>query len=173
MITVKRNDTAPSLQSTLSDNGAVVNLTTASAIRVIGSRQGVVLFDRTVTGNSVGVVNMPWQSGDTAYLGPIRVEWEVTWPDGGIQTFPASGYETVWVTKDNDSGIATPPPAFGLFTESYTYNVDGTIASKTIGGVTTTYTYNVDGTVHTDTTVGVTRLYAYDVDLNVTSITVV
>src|SRR6478609_5774301 len=113
MIYIKRNDTAPSLQSTLTDNGAVVNLTTASAIRVIGSRDGVVLFDRTVTGNSSGVVDMPWQSGDTAYLGPIRVEWSVDWPDGKTQTFPASGYETVWVTKDLDVGAAVSPVAGG------------------------------------------------------------
>jgi hypothetical protein len=97
---IKQGDTAPSLQSTLTDNGATVNLTTATAIRVIGSQNGVTLFTRTTTGSSVGVVDMPWQTGDTAALGPIRVEWEVTWPDGKIQTFPASGYETVWVTRD-------------------------------------------------------------------------
>lgn len=97
---IKRGDTAPSLQSTLTDNGETLDLTSATAIRVIGAQGGAVLFDRTAAGDDSGVVTMPWDAADTATIGVIFVEWEVTWPNGTIQTFPAGGYQRVSVTRD-------------------------------------------------------------------------
>jgi hypothetical protein len=43
---------------------------------------------------------MPLQAGDTAAIGKIEVEIQVTWADGGVQTFPASGYLTIDVIRD-------------------------------------------------------------------------
>lgn len=56
---------------------------------------------------------------------------------------------------------ATYAPAFA--DTGITYNVDGTVATVTEGGITTSYTYNADGTVATDsrTINGVTTTRAY------------
>lgn len=93
---INQGDTAPDLIADLSGLDGLVNLTSATAIHVKGYRNGVEVIDRVVTGSSVGVVINPWQAGDTATAGQLGFKWEVTWPDGKIQTFPARGL--VWVT---------------------------------------------------------------------------
>jgi len=107
MFRMKQHDTAPPLRATLTntdDAGTItpVDLTAASAVKVIGSRNGTALFTRTVTGTNQGVVVMPWSVGDTAAPGLINVEIEVTWPGSPatVQTFPANGTLTVLVDKD-------------------------------------------------------------------------
>lgn len=95
---IKRGDTLPPLTITLTDDGAV-DLTAAQSIRVIGTRAGVEVFDRTATGDAAGVVVMDFQTGDTDTVGRILVEVEVTWDDG-VQTFPPDTYLAVDVTPD-------------------------------------------------------------------------
>ena len=97
---LKQHDTAPPLVATLTDAGVPIDLTAATGIKVIGAQAGAVKFSRTVTGSNVGVVTMPWSAGDTATPGIIQIEVEVTWPDGKVQSFPASGYLTVNVERD-------------------------------------------------------------------------
>lgn len=82
-----RGDLKPDLEITLTDDRTPVNLTTAASIRVIGTRNGTVAFDRAATGNTAGVIVMPWQTGDTSTVGRISVEVEVTWPGAKPQTF--------------------------------------------------------------------------------------
>jgi YD repeat-containing protein len=50
------------------------------------------------------------------------------------------------------------PPAATLIA----YTESGDVDSVTVDGITTTYTYNLDGTVATDTRLGKTRQYTYD-----------
>lgn len=117
MITMKRGDTQPPLSITLTDNGAVVDLSTATIIKVKASRNESLLFSRATTGTTLGVVTMPWQATDTALPGILQIEVEVTWPDGGILTFPADGVLRVNITPDLDTQPTdTPQPlaAYGL-----------------------------------------------------------
>lgn len=100
MITIKRGDTYPDLSVTCTDNGAVVDLTPATGVKVIGSRDGVVLFSRATTGSAIGVVTMPWTAPDTANPGMITVEIETTWPGGKVQTFPADSVLYINVAPD-------------------------------------------------------------------------
>jgi hypothetical protein len=101
MMTIKRGDTIPPLSITLTDNGAVVDLTTATTIKIIAVRAGAPVFTRTVTGTSLGVVNMPWQTTDTAVAGMMTLEVEVTWPQPfAVQTFPADSVLYVNVVPD-------------------------------------------------------------------------
>lgn len=76
---------------------SVVDLTTATSVKVIGVKDGAVLFNRAATSSTaLGVVTMAWQSGDTATSGTIAVEVEVTWPGNKPQTFrPTSLVEVV------------------------------------------------------------------------------
>jgi hypothetical protein len=101
MISIKQHDTVPDLSITLSDNGSVVNLATANTIKIIATLNGVLLFNRVVTGTSLGVVTMAWQAADTATVGVIQLECEVDWPGvSSVQSFPASGYLRVSIEPD-------------------------------------------------------------------------
>lgn len=86
-----QHDTLPALTITCTDNGAAVDLSTATSIKVIGTRAdtGATVFSRAVTGTAQGVVTMTWLAADTANVGEIQVEVEVTWPTG-VQTFRPS-----------------------------------------------------------------------------------
>lgn len=97
---IKRGDRDPALEATLTDDGAALDLTTATSIRAVGHRAGVLVFDRVVTGDANGVVTMSWQEGDTDEIGYILVEFVVTWPSGREQTFPHDGFERVRVSLD-------------------------------------------------------------------------
>ena len=101
MITMKRGDTIPQLSITCSDNGAIVDLSTATTIKIIASMNNVPVFARTTTGSSEGIVTMDWQPADTAVPGMLELEVEVTWPQPfAVQTFPADGVLRVNIEPD-------------------------------------------------------------------------
>lgn len=83
----RRGDLKPDLTLDLTGDGEPVDLTVASAIRVIGKRNGVVLFDRPGTGDEFGTVVLPLIAGDTSLPGTTTVEAEVMWPGNKPQTF--------------------------------------------------------------------------------------
>lgn len=97
---MKRGDTLPALRATLTDDGAPVDLTAATTIRVLLRRGSTLVINRVVTGTDQGVVTMPWQTGDTAIAGILRGEVEVTWPDGKVQTWPPTDTFTVEISAD-------------------------------------------------------------------------
>jgi hypothetical protein len=100
MITMKQGDTLPQLSITCTDDGAPVDLTTAVGIRVLGSRHGIIAFDYVGTGSALGIVTAQWDAQDTAAVGIITVEVEVTWPaGGGVQTFPAGGHLRISIER--------------------------------------------------------------------------
>lgn len=103
--TIKTGDTAPALVGTLKDaTGAVVNISTASAVRFIMKLKGsdTALIDRaaTVTNASGGVVKYQWQTGDTDVIGTYNGEFEVAWGDGTFETFPNEKYLVIKIITD-------------------------------------------------------------------------
>lgn len=97
---MKQHDTSPPLRATITDGGSAVDFTPVT-VKVIGSRNGTVVFSRpATTKTNLGVVTMSWQPADTAVAGLISVEIEATFPDGTVQTYPQSGYLTVMVDPD-------------------------------------------------------------------------
>jgi|SRR5690349_7148688 len=100
LMTIKQHDTAPPLQVECTDAGTPVDLTGASSVKVVGSRDGQAVFSEVTTGDAQGVVTRPWADGDTDTTGILLVEVEVTWPGGGVETFPPNGYLTVLITPD-------------------------------------------------------------------------
>src|SRR6184192_4212041 len=72
----------------------------------------------------------------------------VTFSDGNTVD---AGALTGVTTVDGVAGVVSLTGSYApVFqpTASYTYNVDGTVATATEAGVTTTFTYNGDGTIH-------------------------
>lgn len=84
-----KGDLEPPLQATLTHNGLPVNLSTATSVTVIGTRNGVQVFSRTTAGATDGALTMPWQAGDTDTRGRIFIKVDVIWPGNRPQTFEA------------------------------------------------------------------------------------
>jgi hypothetical protein len=99
---IGQNDTSPSLQATLSDaNLAPVSLTAATVMlhmKAIGG--GLVLDEQMTITNTLGVVQYDWQVGDTATVGTYYVEFEVTYADASVETFPNTGSLPLVITRE-------------------------------------------------------------------------
>lgn len=101
---IKQNDTSPIIQATLKDaSDELIDLTGASVrfhMRKIGNTTAKVDSAATVEDALNGVVSYAWQAADTDTIGTFQCEFEVTYIDGGIETFPNSKFITVEITDD-------------------------------------------------------------------------
>ena len=100
---IKQNDTSPSLQATLKDaSGTAIALTGASVRFHMKSLDGTVKVDAAmaITNASGGVVQYNWQTGDTNTVGSYSVEFEVTYSDSTIETFPNNHNLTICVVRE-------------------------------------------------------------------------
>jgi len=100
---IKRGDTSPALRYTLLPSP--IDLTGATvrfSMRMRG--QNAPEIDRVLaqieSPATAGVVLYNWQSGDTATDGERECEFEVTYADGSIETFPNYSFETVQIGGD-------------------------------------------------------------------------
>lgn len=101
---IKQNDTSPSMLATLKDaNNAVIDLTAASVrfhMRKISSSAVVVDNAATIVTADEGLVRYDWLADDTDTVGSYQAEFEVTYADSTIETFPNDGYIRVEVISD-------------------------------------------------------------------------
>lgn len=104
--TVKRGDTGPALVYALSPSSVV--LSGATVVANMRNRQtGVVKINRKpatiVTASGSPTVKYAWAAGDLDTAGTYDFEFEVTYLDGTVETFPNSpnpAFITVIVTGD-------------------------------------------------------------------------
>lgn len=96
---IKQNDTSPAIRQELTSDGEVVDLSGASVSFIMEGK-----FDRTasIVDAAAGLVSYSWQAGDTATAGEFRSEWEVTFSDGKVETFPNAGYITIDIRPELD-----------------------------------------------------------------------
>jgi hypothetical protein len=100
---IKQNDTSPSLQATLKDAALdPINLTGASVRLHMKSVDGTLKIDEAITIVTPlqGIIQYDWQSGDTDTVGTYYVEFEVTYSDNSVETFPNNGSKVVSVVKE-------------------------------------------------------------------------
>jgi hypothetical protein len=101
---VKQNDTSPAMLATLQDaDGNAVNLTAASVrfhMRPVGGGQVVVDAAASVVTPLEGLVRYNWIADDTDTIGSYQAEFEVTYADASIETFPNDGYIRVEIIDD-------------------------------------------------------------------------
>jgi hypothetical protein len=100
---IKQNDTSPALQATLKDAALVpIDLTGATVMFHMKSVDGTIKVDEamTITNNEGGVVQYNWQAGDTDTVGTYYVEFEVTYADASVETFPNNGNKVVTVVRE-------------------------------------------------------------------------
>ena len=104
MFYIRQNDTSPTITATLTDySGVPINLNAADVEMFMEDLSGVLKLDGVVCAvdDAVeGIISYSWQAGDTDTVGTYRVLFEVTYADGGIETFPNKGYESVIVTRE-------------------------------------------------------------------------
>jgi hypothetical protein len=99
---LKRGDTSPALRYRLDP---AVNLAGASVVFNMRQRDGgTTILDRaaaTIEGDPAeGVVGYDWALADTATAGRFEAEFEVTYADGGVETFPNDSFIIVQIGPD-------------------------------------------------------------------------
>jgi len=99
---LKQNDTSPALLYRLDP---AVNLAGATVVFNMRPRGGgAVVVDRaaaSIEGDpSEGVVRYDWDPADTAAAGRFEAEFEVTYTDGTVETFPNNDFIVVNIMGD-------------------------------------------------------------------------
>lgn len=104
MFYIKQNDTSPAIQATLKDvDGNVVDLSGATVrfhMRKQGSTTAKVDAAATIVDDVGGVVRYNWTSANTDTVGTYQAEFEVTYTDETVETFPNATYLKVKVIDD-------------------------------------------------------------------------
>jgi hypothetical protein len=104
-LTIKQHDLFPALSVTLSDANGPVDLTAATAVKVI-MHSGVTTVTGTMTKapnqttTGKGQATYQWVSPDTSVVGTYDTEFEVTWPTALPETFPNDGYKSITIVAD-------------------------------------------------------------------------
>jgi len=101
---IKQNDTSPSILTTLIDgDGLVVDITGNLGVTFhMRDSEGIVVIDTAavVVDASSGLVRYDWLAADTDTAGVFQAEFEVTYVDGRIETFPNASYIEIIITDD-------------------------------------------------------------------------
>jgi hypothetical protein len=103
---IKRNDTFPPITATLQDEQGIIPLTgTTVRFKMAAAPDAGITFTPisracTITNATGGTVQFSWQAGDTATAGVYRAEFEVTFPNGAIETFPSNDYINIIIRSD-------------------------------------------------------------------------
>lgn len=101
---IKQNDTSPSIQTQFLDgSGLPVDITGNLGVSFhMRDAAGTVKIDTaaTVVTAASGIVRYDWLAADTDTAGTFQAEFEVTYSDGKIETFPNASYIEVVITDD-------------------------------------------------------------------------
>lgn len=102
--TMKRNDTRPYIAVELvRGDGTTPAFAAGDTVRFsMRDRSGSLKIDRATAVPSLGTnsVEYRWTAGDTDVAGDFEAEWEVTYQDGSIESFPGLGFDIVTIIGD-------------------------------------------------------------------------
>lgn len=102
---IKQNDTRPAIEVQLVDSLHDPRLLdNATEVRFymedVDTGSTVVDQPATIINEDEGRVTYAWQDGDTETAGRYEAEFEVTYTDGNVETFPNNGYIEVYIDDD-------------------------------------------------------------------------
>jgi len=101
---IKENDTTPSLRAELlNGSGDPVDLLGATLrfhMRPIGSTAVSIDSPASIISEAGGIVQYDWVVGDTTQIGSYQAEFEVTYSDGNVETFPNNSYISIEIKDD-------------------------------------------------------------------------
>jgi peptidoglycan/xylan/chitin deacetylase (PgdA/CDA1 family) len=108
-IQLKRNDTKDTISYSLTYlDGSIVNLTGASVRFVMGNKKSLITdAPATIKNATTGAVEYTLTENDTLVAGAFHAEFEVTFADGKVKTFPNNGYILVNIQSNINSDIST------------------------------------------------------------------
>lgn len=105
---IHKDDTDPPIDDTLMDEDRNAKDLTGASVDFImkdpTASSAKVSAAATVVNASAGEVEYEWSSGDTDTTGWYKAEWEVTYGDGDIETFPTEPRDYVIVHVEETSG---------------------------------------------------------------------
>ncbi|MDD9266040.1 BppU family phage baseplate upper protein [Paenibacillus sp. GCM10023248] len=95
-LTMKRGDTRTAIKAALiSPKGTPVKLNNASVkFKMATYRKGSILVNREadILSADDGIVSFVFEPEEVTTLGTMKAEFEVTYEDGSVETFPNQGY---------------------------------------------------------------------------------
>ena len=97
---IKQNDTSPGLEVTLLPT---TDVTGATIVFSMKNAAGTVVVNRqavTIVTALTGIIRYPWIGADTATAGEFEGEFEVTFADSSIETFPNTSNLMITITDD-------------------------------------------------------------------------
>lgn len=101
---IKQNDTSPAIRTTLYDgNNLPQDITGNNGVRFhMRAVGGAVVIDEaaTVVDAGGGVVGYTFDASETATVGLYEAEFEVTYADNSVETFPNVGYIDITIVDD-------------------------------------------------------------------------
>lgn len=101
---MKRNDTSPAIEIQLLDNSGSAVPTNGATVRFHMKRSidDVVVIDElaTIVDDATGIHRYEWIIEDTAVSGLYYAEWEVTFADSKIETFPNDRHQSISIVDD-------------------------------------------------------------------------
>lgn len=102
---IKRNDNNRKLTDTLTFGGEAQNLTGASVRFLMQSVKGaarriVIADEAVIEDEALGTVSFELTAAQTAVAGDYIFEWEVTFGDGSVTTFPSTGWGLLTIVED-------------------------------------------------------------------------
>lgn len=102
--TIKRNDTSPILQTVLSDaNGVAIDLTATTVkfyMKKYKASTAKINAGAAIVDEDAGIVRYEWQTGDTDTAGSYQAEFQITYNDGAVETFPNADFIQVDIIND-------------------------------------------------------------------------
>lgn len=105
---LKRHDTAPIFTSLLTDSAGDAVVITGGSVKfkLKNASDGVLKVDAAaaIVDGPTGSVSYTQSAADVDTAGRFHLEWEVTYSDGTVQTFPTIGTNVVIIHADLDPG---------------------------------------------------------------------
>lgn len=99
---IKQNDTSPALTFTLFPSSVV--LTGADVVFNMRDQRGTIIVDRAastvVTATGTPTVRHIWDASHTKTAGVFQGEFEVTYSDNTVETFPNDGFISIKIVDD-------------------------------------------------------------------------
>lgn len=96
VFTIKRRDTSPALLYRV----PAINFAEASVVFNMRSGEVVLLNRAPALFADARTFRYDWQPGDLPEAGQFEGEFEVTYSDGAVETFPNDGFIVISVTED-------------------------------------------------------------------------
>lgn len=103
MFTIKQNDTSPAIRAALkTPNNKAVNLIGATVRFHMRNKNRKLLINKLaiVENQESGIVRYDWEPGDTNLHGICFCEFEVTYEDESIETFPNNDYIRIRIVEE-------------------------------------------------------------------------